>query len=137
MDTDIRWKQRFSNYEKALAKLNHAVQLATQRPLTELEEQGIIQAFEFTHELAWNVMKDYLAFQGHTEIRGSRDAIRLAFQNSLITDGETWMDTIASRNKSTHTYNAQTARELIDKITTHYPSLFNQLHETMSTLQTP
>ena len=135
MDTDTRWKQRFSNYKKALAQLNGAIQLSHQRELSELEEQGIIQAFEFTHELAWNVMKDYLAFQGYTDIKGSRDAIRYAFKNELIIDGENWMDTIASRNKSTHTYNAQTAQELLAKITTLYPPLFNSFHETMTALE--
>ena len=96
MNADCRWLQRFHNNKNALGKLNAAVALSQERALSELEAQGLIQAFEFTHELAWNVMKDYLAFQGHTLITGSRDAIRLAFQVGLITDGEAWMDTIAT-----------------------------------------
>jgi dipeptidase len=61
---DIRWMQRFQNYRQALARLSEAVALSRQRALSELEEQGLIQAFEFTHELAWNVLKDYLEAAG-------------------------------------------------------------------------
>nr|VFJ56069.1 MAG: nucleotidyltransferase substrate binding protein, HI0074 family [Candidatus Kentron sp. DK] len=73
---DIRWRQRFDNYRQALARLRDAVALRQQRPLSDLEQQGLIKAFEFTHELAWNVMKDYFEYQGNTRITGSRDAIR-------------------------------------------------------------
>jgi len=76
---DIRWEQRLGNYSMALAQLSKAVDLAGQRPLSDLEQQGLIQAFEFTHELAWNVMKDYFAFQGNPSITGSRDAARESF----------------------------------------------------------
>ena len=77
---DVRWHQRLSNYNKALLQLNKAVEIANKRTLTDLEQQGLIQSFEFTHELAWNVMKDYFYYQGNTEIRGSRDATREAFK---------------------------------------------------------
>ena len=79
MDSDTRWKQCFANYQKALGQLNDAIKLSRQRPLSELEAQGLTHVFEFTHELAWNVMKDYLIYQGYDMITGSRDAIRLAF----------------------------------------------------------
>ena len=61
---DVRWEQRFANFKKALAELRESVDLAKTRPLSKLECQGIIQAFEFTHELAWNVMRDFFRFQG-------------------------------------------------------------------------
>jgi len=131
MDLDNRWKQRFANYQKALGQLNQAVALSKQRKLSELEAQGLIQAFEFTHELAWNVMKDYLVYQGYDLITGSRDAIRLAFQVGLITDGDNWMETIASRNKSSHTYDAATADFLLTAITECYHGLFNSFEEAM------
>ncbi|MDR2705587.1 MAG: nucleotidyltransferase substrate binding protein, partial [Planctomycetaceae bacterium] len=89
---DIRWKQRFSNFLKAFALLEEAVQLKSQRTLSDLEAQGLIQRFEFTHELAWNVLKDYLEYQGETFITGSRDATRNAFNVNLIEDGDTWME---------------------------------------------
>ncbi len=121
---DIRWEQRLSNYAIALAQLTKAVDLAKQRPLTELEQQGLIQAFEFTHELAWNVMKDYFAFQGNPAITGSRDAVRESFSKGLVTDGEGWMEMIKSRNQSSHTYNQKVAAEIADKVLNLYHPLF-------------
>lgn len=88
---DIRWQQRLANYDRALGRLTAAVELSHQRPLTDLEKQGLIQAFEFTHELAWNVMKDYLTWQGTVDITGSRDATRESFSRGLVQDGEGWM----------------------------------------------
>ena len=109
MTDDIRWKQRFANYRKALSRLNDAVELSHQRPLSDLEKQGLIQGFEFTHELAWNVLKDYLEEKGYVGLIGSRDASRMAFKNELLDDGEVWMDMIRARNLSSHTYNIETA----------------------------
>lgn len=102
---ELRWVQRFSNYEKALSQLGAAVQLSKQRKLTDLEQQGIIQAFEFTHELAWKTLKDFLNDKGNAEIYGSRDASRQAFKYGLLDDGEVWMNMILSRNQTSHTYN--------------------------------
>ena len=81
---DVRWEQRLDNYGKALAQLQSAVALSQTRALSELEQQGLIQAFEFTHELAWNVMKDYFFDQGASQITGSRDATRQAFSTGLV-----------------------------------------------------
>jgi nucleotidyltransferase substrate binding protein (TIGR01987 family) len=121
--SDLRWLQRFDNFQRALLVLERGVQLAQARELSELEQQGLIQGFEFTHELAWNLLKDYLTHQGIAGVVGSRDATRLAFQNGLIADGETWMEMIRSRNQSSHTYNlaqAQViARDVIDRF---YPA---------------
>lgn len=66
MKEDIRWKQRFQNYKKALNQLREAVLLHRQRPLSKIERQGFVKAFGFTHELAWKVMKDYFQYQGNT-----------------------------------------------------------------------
>ncbi len=98
MNNDIRWIQRFSNYKKALGQLEAAVKISIERQLSDLEKQGIIQGFEYTHELAWNTLKYYLEYQGNNSIKGLRDAIREAFKVELISDGETWMDMIKSRN---------------------------------------
>jgi nucleotidyltransferase substrate binding protein (TIGR01987 family) len=76
--------------------------------LSNLESQGLIQAFEFTHELAWNVMRDFFEYQGDTTIKGSCDATREAFSRNLIADGAGWMEMIKSRNASTHTYDEGT-----------------------------
>ncbi len=124
METDIRWLQRLENYTKALSNLTEAVELATQRPLSNLEKQGLIQSFEFTHELAWNVMKDYFAYQGNPSITGSRDAVREAFSKNLITNGEVWMSMIKSRNQTSHTYNQGIADEITDLILHSYHAEF-------------
>lgn len=126
---DIRWKQRFANYRKALAQLEKAVELSRRRPLTELEQQGLIQGFEMVHELAWNVIKDFFEYQGTVTIMGSRDATREAFKRNLIVDGEGWMEMIASRNRSTHTYNEETAADIARRIVTLYIGLFRELRD--------
>ena len=123
---DIRWVQRLANYERARSRLTSAVALAATRELSDLEKQGLIQAFDFVFELAWNVMKDYFLYQGNPAITGSRDAIRTAFKNGLIADGEGWMEMIKSRNQSAHTYNESVANEITEKILQSYHQLFAQ-----------
>lgn len=132
---DIRWIQRFSNFNKALSQLELAVQLAKERALSDLERQGLIQAFEFTHELAWNVMKDYFIYQGQGQITGSRDAIRAAFNSGFIEDGEAWMKTIKSRNKTSHTYNEDTANEIAHEIIHSYLQLFKKFQAKMESMR--
>lgn len=131
---DIRWKQRLNNYIKALNLLEEAVVLSSKRELSDLEEEGLIKRFELTHELAWNLMKDYLEFQGITSITGSRDAVREAYSSGLVTDGVTWMEMIRSRNLSSHTYNEEIVSELQAQIVELYFPLFAALKETMTEL---
>jgi nucleotidyltransferase substrate binding protein (TIGR01987 family) len=116
MIEDVRWQQRLQNFQHAKAALGRGVAVANERTLSELEQQGLIQAFEFTHELAWKVMKDYLAHQGNTDITGSRDATRAAFAANLLTDGEGWMDMIRSRNLTSHTYNLNVASDIARQV---------------------
>ena len=132
---DIRWKQRFENFIKAFNLLEDAVRLHHERDLNELEVQGLIQRFEFTHELAWNVLKDYFEYQGNSNITGSRDAIREAFNKGLIDDGEGWMDMIKSRNQSTHTYDEMIAEELKNKVIDSYYKLFLIFRNKMKSFQ--
>lgn len=127
MSQDIRWKQRFSNYTRAFQSLTEAVALSQQRELSALEQQGLIQSFEFTHELAWKMLKDYLEYQGVNNIVGSRDASRVAFQNALIQDGEVWMQMIAARNQTSHTYNLKVAQSVVESILNRFYPAFNQL----------
>lgn len=134
MPEDIRWKQRYNNYLRAFRTLADAVELAEERELSNLEEQGLIQGFEFTHELAWNVLKDYLEEQGLTGIIGSKDATREAFKNGLIDDGEAWMDMIKARNLSSHTYNPETAEEIVEEILTRFHPAFEQLARKFTSL---
>ncbi len=130
-ERDVRWKQRFANFKKALSQLRKFVDKGE---LSELEEQGAIQAFEYTYELAWLVLKDFLEYQGQTDIFGSRDAIKKAFQTGLITDGEKWMDAYVSRTKTSHTYNEETAKEVVAAVINDYFELFTTLERKMESL---
>lgn len=145
MEQDIRWEQRFSNFVKALEKLKQAVAYINrnlpddeaddddldEEVLDEMIKEGLIQRFEYTHELAWNVMKDYAAYQGNAKVGGSRDATREAFQLNLISDGQVWMDMIGSRNKTTHTYDEETANEIYTQILRAYYPAFLAFESTM------
>lgn len=131
MQNDIRWQQRFSNYQKALQQLRKFIDHGE---LNELEEQGLIQAFEYTHELAWNVLRDYLLSQGHQAIYGSRDATREAFKLELIDDGDCWMDMIRDRNRTSHTYNQETAQAIVGNIRERFFAQFERLQQTMISL---
>lgn len=132
---DIRWQQRFQNFLKAFSLLEKAVIQYNNEGMSDLEEQGLIQRFEFTHELAWNVLKDYFEYQGNTAITGSRDATREAFNKGLIEDGEGWMEMIKSRNKSSHTYNEDTAKEITRHVVEWYYDLFLNFKNKMTTLK--
>lgn len=132
---DTRWKQRLANYRKALAQLESAVDLARSRPLSQLEKAGLVQSFEMVFELAWNVMKDYLAWQGAADITGSRDAIRQAFKVGLVADGERWMEMIQSRNQTAHTYNEAVADQIMQRVSEHYSPLFVAFEGHMAALQ--
>ncbi len=124
---DIRWQQRFNNYLKAFQTLVEAVELARSRELSKLEQQGLIQSFEFTHELAWNVLKDYLEDKGITGLIGSKDATRVAFQNGLIEQGENWMKMIETRNKTSDTYNPHIAQTVVTDILERFFPAFESM----------
>ena len=132
---DIRWIQRFSNFRKALVKLNQAVgiisnQAESVKEVDELLKEGLIQRFEYTHELAWKVMKDYAEHQGIMEIFGSRDAIRYSLRLGLIDDG-LWMDTIKDRNVTSHHYDDETASTIESHIINIYYPLFVKFEKVM------
>jgi nucleotidyltransferase substrate binding protein (TIGR01987 family) len=132
MDLDIRWKQRFSNYKKALSQLTEFIERGK---LNKFEEQGLIQSFEYTYELAWNLLKDYLEAQGSQNITGSRNAITEAFKVGLISNGEGWMQMFKDRNKTSHTYNQETTNEIVLHIYELSYSLFLELNSKFSQLQ--
>jgi len=131
MTSEIRWHQRLNSFNIALKQLKNAVLISQQRQLSPLEEQGLIQAFEYNFELAWNVIKDFYSSQGETDIQGSRDAFRLAFKRGLIEQGDIWMGMIKSRIQTSHSYNEKTAEEVIGKIKTQYLKVFLTLSSTL------
>ncbi|WGS65603.1 nucleotidyltransferase substrate binding protein [Marinitoga aeolica] len=124
---DIRWIQRFQNLKKAFQQLKNAVELAKTRELSILEKQGLIQSFEYTHELAWKTFKDFFNEKGIFNIYGSKDSTREAFKNGLINNGDVWMQMILSRNLSSHTYDEKTAEEIVSQIINKYYSEFEIL----------
>ena len=123
--TDIRWVQRFSNYQKVLKQLQEFI---TKKNLSKLDEQGLIQSFEYTYELAWNTMKDFYESQGESNLQGSRDVIRLAFKRGLIEDGQEWMDMVDSRIQTVHSYDETIAKKVTQAIFKTYFDLFLKLH---------
>lgn len=109
-----RWEQRLKSYHKALKRLSDVVSVMDVRPLNDFEADGLIQRFEFTFELAWKLIKSYAEYQGiDKEIMGSRDAVRWAFDNGLISDSDVWMEMIKRRNDTSHTYDEDMAKEVV------------------------
>lgn len=135
---DIRWLQRFLNYRKAVAKLQEAVKIISKprefdKAEDELLQEGLIQRFEYTHELAWKVMKDYAEYQGYTDIRGSRDAIRKALEMGII-DDKRWMEMIEDQNLTSHNYDDQVAAEIQKSILLFYAPLFCRFEDKMQSI---
>ncbi len=124
-----RWIQRANSYEKAFVRLTSVVKLTEQRELSDLEAQGLIQGFEYTDELAWKTMKNFLESQGTMNLYGSRDTTRAAFKNELVENGEIWMDMVDKRNLTSHTYDEDTANEVVKIICEVYYFEFKGLLE--------
>ena len=137
MEQDIRWLQRLENYSKALRKLEEAVEIVNQNfdsPNIDLLKEGLIQRFEFTHELAWKVMKDYLEYQGYSDIKDSRDAFRKSLAIGII-ESPLWIDSIQTRNITSHTYDEEISNTVIEKIISIYFPLMKQFESTMIRLK--
>lgn len=129
-----RWEQRLDSYHKALARLAEIVGASKKRALNEFERDGLVQRFEFTHELSWKLMKAYAEYQGYDGIGGSRDATRKAFEMSLISDGQSWMDMIKSRNETSHNYDGSMADDVVDSIINKYYPLLADFYQKMNSL---
>jgi len=120
MSEEIRWKQRFSNFKKAAVQLTEFVEKAE---LNKFEVQGLIQCFEYTFELAWKTMKDYLEQEGF-EVKSPRSTIQTAFQIQLITEGHVWIDALEKRNLMAHTYNEEVVKQAEQLIKQkYYPAI--------------
>lgn len=122
---DIRWKQRFENFNKVYILLE---KYSKERNLSELEQAGIIQFFEMTFELAWKVLKDYLEKDGFI-VKSPREAIKQAFQNDLINDGHIWIEALANRNLITHTYDSELANKIVQEIVNRYFPEIKIMHD--------
>lgn len=125
---EIRWKQRFENFDKSYKLLK---KYSNQPITTELERAGIIQFFEMTFELAWKVLKDYLESEGYM-VKSPRETVKQAFQIGLIDNGHTWIDALSNRNLTTHTYDEELAEKMIKEILRTYLPELDNMHNRLS-----
>jgi nucleotidyltransferase substrate binding protein (TIGR01987 family) len=123
-ESDIRWQQRFINFNKAFSQLDRFMQ---EKSLNEMEEQGLIKAFEYTYELSWKTLQDLLKDKGYTDVVGPKPVIEQSFQDGYIVDGKGWMRMHVSRNLTSHTYDEETAEEIVKSIRTEYFDLLKSL----------
>lgn len=131
---DIRWKQRFEHFVNAFKQLKNAKQLKEERDFTELELQGVIHAFEVSQELSWKVMKDFLEEQGKTDLFGSKNAVKEAFNVGLISKGDIWLDMIKSRNLTSHIYDEKEVLAILEIILNDYFPVFIDFENKMKSL---
>ncbi|WP_455621853.1 nucleotidyltransferase substrate binding protein [Parabacteroides sp.] len=131
---DIRWKQRFRNFDKAFHRLDEAMRILPLDPDNFLLQAGIIQIYEFTFELAWKTLKDYLDSEGFTT-PSPKATLRQAFQSGYIQDGDLWLKALNDRNLTSHTYDDVIAMEVVRDIQGHYFYLLKDLHEWLRTRQ--
>ncbi|MGL4346279.1 MAG: nucleotidyltransferase substrate binding protein [Cellulosilyticaceae bacterium] len=124
MRYDIRWKQRYSNFSKALLQLTEFLE---QPSLNKFELQGLIQCFEYTFELGWKTMKDYLEAEG-LDVKTPRSTIQTGFQIGLISNGHAWIDALEKRNLMAHTYNESLAQDAEKLIRHTYFAVLKDLH---------
>lgn len=124
---NLRWEQRFVSYQKAFTKLEQDLLLANTRELTLLEKQGIIHGFEFTFELAWKLLKDYLEYQGFNNILGPRDSIKEAFNLGIIQNGNIWLEALQARNLTSHVYDEEISEKVFIEIKSKYILIFSEL----------
>lgn len=129
---EIRWIQRANSFKRAFAQLKSAVKLREKRELSDLESQG----FEYTHELAWKTLKNFLESQGLMNLYGSRDTTRAAFKEGIIVNGEIWMDMVEKRILTSHTYDEETAKQVVSTICQTYFQEFEMLLERLDQLKT-
>ena len=132
---DVRWRQRFQSFRKAFSQLSKAGKLAKERELSDLEEQGLIQAFEFIPRTCMEDAEGLSRIARHDEFYGSKDATREAFSNGLIEEGDVWMEMIRSRNETSHTYNEETADQIAEAIISQYQAEFEQFTRRFAALE--
>lgn len=132
MTADIRWHYRFRNFSRAYSLLREALEGEIEQ-LTQLEREGVIQRFEFTFELSWQLLKDRMEYDGLViSPTTPRNVIRDAASAGLIVDGETWIDMLIDRNKMSHTYSFATFEDVIRNIQTRYLSILNDLYQSLA-----
>jgi len=129
MNEDIRWKQRFQNFDRAYVLLREALE-RTPEALSPLEKEGVIQRFEYTFELAWKTLKDYLE-EGGLVISPvtPRQVIKDAFAAKVISDGDAWIKMLDNRNLLSHTYDVSVFEQAVKAISENYLPVMEKLHK--------
>lgn len=130
-----RWEQKLESYSKALRRLAEIVNCANSRELSDFEKDGLVQRFEFTHEMAWKLMMSFCRYQSpEMELYGSKDSTRWAFSHDLIADGDTWMQMIQSRNSTSHNYDGVVADQVVQRVVKDYFPCMVAFHDKMQSL---
>lgn len=131
MTEDIRWEQRFMNYKRALARLQEVDSLRIEE-LSDLEKEGLIQRFEYTYELAWKTLQDFLRYKGYVDFAGPNATLSLALRDGYITDADAWRRMKKSRELMSHTYDEERADGIAQDIAECYIHLLKQLSERLT-----
>lgn len=121
-------KEKFLNYSKALARLNKALE---RDKSDDIVLDAVIQRFEFTYELSWKLIKDYLSYNGIADVRTPREAFKEAFAVGLLNEGDAWIDMLEDRNRTSHTYDEEEARAIYERVKSNYYRLLNNLKESI------
>ena len=129
MNPDIRWKQRFQNFDRAFILLRQAM-LNGPAALNPLEKEGVVQRFEYSFELAWKTVKDFLEEGGIVFATVTpRQVLKDGFAAKIIADGQVWIDMLDHRNLLSHTYNAASFEKAVEAIHARYLPAMERLHE--------
>lgn len=132
-EQDIRWQQRYANYHKACQRLIAVTESGmTVEDLSELEQEGIVQRFEYTFELSWKVMQDLLTYKGYEFMSGPNGTMKMAFEDGLISDHDGWRQMAKSRNTLSHVYDEEEAEAIVRLIFSQYAPLLKALDEKLS-----
>lgn len=121
---EIRWKQRFINFERAFKKFTVITSIQN---MGEIEKMALIQAFEFTFELSWKLLKDYLEYNGF-DVNSPKEALRQAYQSKYINNGEVWMNALKKRNETSHLYNDQVLEDTAAFIVGEFTPVLNEMY---------
>ncbi len=126
----LRWHYRFDNFSRAFVLLREAVDTMEERALNQLEKEGMIQRFEYSWELAWKTMADFIASEGlNLPTVTPRAVLKASFQAGIISDGDEWMAALDARNKMSHVYNFKIFEQVIEALRTRFLPLFERFHE--------
>ena len=126
-----KWFERLTVYVNAIDRLTEVTALSRQRALNQFERDSLIKRFEFSYEMAWKLMMSYEKENGIVEVLGSKDVIRQAFKLSIVNNGETWLEMVDARNKTSHLYDEEMATDVVDEIIYTYYPLLTELRDTM------